>query len=227
MNQSRYNPVKTELTDRGLTSHTIDGGDGKLKTLHYSAVRAGLTWATSETPAFYVILGEEHVGKTKYQGERPHRGKLKFFKEQEISSLFLDKLFSKLSDDCVLFGCKHVYADLRDSHETDAEFFHSFVYDNEVGSISMQEAPFLENFALRVSLIKRFMNDGRLVDIPKNSIVREQLKRLATSDLEDAECEKRFYAVSALSFSIAAFYKLSGCSISPTFHPTRRKTLFK
>lgn len=219
-----YQVVKSKVEKNGVITHEVTGNNGKLKTFHYSAVRAGLNWPSPEASAFYVILAEEYVGKTKYEGQQRQRGKLKIFKEQEISSSFLDKLFSKFSDDCMLFGCKHAYTDLSDDHEADAEFFHNFIYDKKIPHISLEEAPFVDSFSLGVSLIKRFMSDGFL-DIPEDSVIREQLKRLAKSDLQDPQAEKRFNAVNALRFVIGAFYKF--IPTAGGFTPNRRKSFYK
>lgn len=217
-----YHVVKAETEKSGLIVHKIDVGNGKLKTFHYTSVRAGLSWSSAEAPAFYVIIGQEYVPKTKYEGQQPPKGKLKFFKEQEISSSFLHTLFNQLTDDCTLFNCRHVYTDLGDEHEADADFFNDFIYDKKIPHISLEEAPFVDSFGLGVSLIKRFMADGFL-NIPKDSQVREQLKRLARADLQDPQAARRFHAVNALRYVIGSFHK------SPMpgrrFHPKRKKSL--
>jgi len=216
-----YQIVKAETEKNGLIAHTLDMGGGKLETVRYTAVRAGLAWPSLEASAFYVIMGEEYVGKTKYEGQQRQRGKLKIFKEQEISSPFLDNLCLQLTDDCTLFNCKHVYTDLSHDHEADAQFFYDFVYAKKIPHIGLEEAPFVDSFALGISLIKRFMTDGFL-DIPKDSIAREQLKRVTKSHIGNPESEKRFHATTALRFCVAAYHKYVPTPLGP-YVPKRKK----
>ena len=200
-----YNVVKTETTKRGVIVHEVDSGDGELKSYHYAAIRGGLSWGSGESPAFFMILGEEFVDKTRFEGQVPPRGKLKVFTERQIPSPFLDKLFSALTDDCALFGCGYVYADLSDEHEESGKLFMEYVSEKKARYVSLEDAPFVNNFPLGVSLINRWLSEA-LLDLPKESLVRDQLKKLTKQDFGDSP-EQRFFAVNALRFVLGSFYK--------------------
>ena len=144
-----YLVTKFEFKD-GLIFHEVRTEDGKTKTITYNAIRAGLSWATSENPkSYYCILGDQTRG-TQFQGVAQPPAKLKFLEEKEINSLFLDELFQSITDACALYGCSTIYADLSDDFQDNADFFRKWAFEKELHYGNLQEAPFSSNFLLRV-----------------------------------------------------------------------------
>ncbi|MBN1841680.1 MAG: hypothetical protein JW883_05285 [Deltaproteobacteria bacterium] len=215
-----YNVIKTELTQKGIIVHKIAEGD-ELKTVHYSAVRCGLSWPSTEASGFYVILAEEYVDQTRFEGQKRPRGKLRFLKEREHPSVFLDKLFVNLTDDCALFHCGTVYSDLDVTREKDAEFYREWTYEKKIiHGKALEEAPYFDNFALGLSLIRRWVSDG-LLELPEDSITRKQLKNITKADV-DTLPPARVHAINALRFVVAAYHKYPPGPFMP-YTPTRKK----
>ena len=197
------NVINHEIKD-GLIFHKITDEDGKTQTVAYNAIRAGLSWPTTDNPkSYYCILGDRNTG-TKYQGVM-QPAKLKFLEEKEINSLFLDELFQSVTDACALFGCSTIYTDLSDDFQDNADFFHDWSFEKKLEYGHLEMAPFVNNFPLGLSIIRDWQKNGYL-EIPKDSIVRSQLKPISASDL-GLDLEKQSHAITGVKYCVAGFYK--------------------
>jgi hypothetical protein len=173
----------------------------------YSAVRAGLSWPQGLAPAYYCILGEEFLGIDE-EGRREQKGKLKLFAEYEFPGISLNDFFAKLTDDCHLFCCDSIYTDytfIGDKFGDFAEAFYDYTRNNNIKRGSIQPAPFVDNFLLGVSTIQDWIGTKRL-ELPEDTIVHQQLKRITKPDLEESP-EVTFYAINGLRFVVGAFDK--------------------
>ncbi len=216
-----YNKIKAEQTEHGIIVHEVDNGDETEK-IRYSAIRAGLNWPVKGSPGYYCILGEEFVGRDIFKKEQP-RGRITLLKELQASEPFLDVFFLPLTDDCTLFHCEKIYTDLTDEHEDDAQFYRDYKYKRNISLGNLEQAPYLGNFKLGISIIRSWI-DEQILQIPQDTIVYDQLSQIAKMDL-DASPETNYFAVNALRLGIGSFYK-SAPSTGKPFRPNRKKRFF-
>jgi len=197
--------------------HKVASGGVNPDIFKWAAIRAGLSWPSPNSPGFYILIGEEYLEESRYGSKS--RGKLQVFAEKNYQSLFLDGLFKALTDDCALYHCGKIYTDLpmEEDDNGEASLYREYAYLNHIPLGRLEEAPYSDNFALGVSLIKRWQENGLLV-LPEDSLVRRELKILTKEDLADKP-EIRFPAINALRFVISAFEKFKPSS--GTFRPKR------
>ena len=65
----------SNIIEAKLSNGVIIHKDASGKIFRYAAVRGGLSWPSADAPGFYIILGEEWRGPTKYEGEKQKKGK--------------------------------------------------------------------------------------------------------------------------------------------------------
>jgi hypothetical protein len=197
----------TDIIEAKVTNGVITHKDTSGEIFRYTAVRCGLSWPSAEASGFYVVLGEEWRGPTIYEGREGEKGKLILLKEQEIESPLLNELLPRITDDCTQFACEKVYTDLSENFEGYAEFYHRYIYDKNINYGRLCDAPYSDaaNFLLGVSIIKIWLKDV-LLELPPDSLTRNQLRGLSDEDLKDSP-EVKFPAVNALRHSVNAFYK--------------------
>jgi len=215
MNIDQYHVVEAKHSKLGAIIHEVNVGE-ETKICKYSKIYGGLAWATFSFSACYQLWGEEYVGGTRYEGQEAPRGKLRFFVERRIDSLFLEELFRPLADDCTLYLCTEVFANLDEEHEDEAKHFQEFVHSNKI-NISLAEPPY-SSLSLRLSLLKQYTDKG-YVDLPEGSGVRKELQQLTRSSIEEVD---QFPSVLALSHVIAGFHRFGGPPRRP-FTPKRTK----
>ncbi len=227
MEVNQYYPVETKKTENGITVHKVNTGKEQLEIFPYFSIRAGLNWpvieGTLSCPGYYCILGEQYKDEVRFEGKEDLRGNLIFFKEYESPNLFLDRFFQQLTDDCTLYHCDKLYAEeinLNEKHEHYAEAFRDYASRNETRHGYLVDAPYQNDFLVRVNLIQRWIGDG-LLKLPQNTIVYQQLKSMSEESLGDSPRIK-FYAVNALGFALGGFHKTRGPSLSG-FIPDRTR----
>lgn len=213
------NVINAEKNDHGFIIHTTSDGKTKENELVYTAVRAGLKWPTKESMGYYCILGEEYNEADKFTKANPS-SKLRLLAEREIPISFFDTLFKQLTDDCRMYCCDKVFTELGEEHEDQAGFYREYLYENKIGFGQLNEAPYVSNFILGISIIRRWLDDGRL-DIPDDSIAIQQLRSLTDVDLQSSP-EKKYHTVNGLRYAIAAFHKFRP-SYGPPWKPKRAK----
>ena len=213
-----YNVLKAEKNEKGIVIHTVIDPENGEKKLVYSAVRGGLAWPTKESNGYFCVLGEEYNDQDKFTKEKP-TSKVRFFAEREVPITFLDELFKQLTDDCRLHLADKVYTDLSEEYEDNAEFYREYCYENKIGVGQFSEAPYMKNFMFGISVIRRWLDDGRL-DISPDSIAAKQLESITDIDLQGSP-EIKYPAINGLRYAIAAFHKFRP-SFGPPFKPKRR-----
>jgi hypothetical protein len=217
-----YNVVETEQTRQGVIIHKVARA-GKLESVYYTAIRAGLSWPSPEAPGFYIILAQDHLNKTRFKDQPQQKGKLRFLKEYECPGVFLDKLCAVLTDDCTLYRCATIYADVSEEYEQNAEFFRQWAYDKHVTfGRDIEEAPYAKNFSLGISLIRHWLTEG-LLEIPKGSVCHRQLKHIERSKIDNLPIET-FYGIEALRHVLGSFHKYSPMP-GRSFQPRRKRSL--
>ncbi len=208
-----YDLIKCERRPNGIVIHHVASKDGETRIVKYSDVRAGLSWPQASAPAYYCMLGEEFL--TEEEGIQKQKGGLRWFAEYEFPGLSLNDFFAKLTDDCVQFGCHKIYTDMGENCRDFVIEFGDYVREKSIRQGDLDPAPFVDNFFLGVSIIEDWTRTKRL-ELPQDTIVYEQLKRITKPDLEESP-ELIFYAVNALCFVVAAFHKYR-----PYHSPKRR-----
>ena len=199
----------TDIIEAKVTNGVITHKDASGEIFRYRAVLGGLSWPCAEASGFYVILGEEWRGSTIYEGREGEKGKLILLKEQEIESPLLNELLPRITDDCTQFACQKVYTDLSEDFEGYAEFYLRYIYDKNLNYGRLHDAPYSDttNFVLGIAIIKNWLKDV-LLELPPDSLTRNQLRELSDEDLKGSP-EVKFPAVNALRHAVSAFYKFS------------------
>jgi hypothetical protein len=213
--------VKIEKDEKtGVTLHHFADGGKKA----WAAIRAGLSWPTEEANGYFIILGEEYVGGTIYEGQEPPRGKILLLAEREVSSFFLDDTLRPLTDECALYGCRAVYADFDEETEANMEnvtLAREYV-SKQKSSISFQSAPFQGKFKVGLDILRPYLNEG-ILDLPASSMAQQQLDILSQADLVDKP-EVKFVAVNGLRFVMGAFHKFRPNGLG-VYHPPRGRQI--
>lgn len=197
--------VKARRAEKGIIVHELDNGEIR----QYIAVRGGLSWplmTEKPLPAYCCIVGEELISAP--QREQNQRGKLIFLREYEAPDILLQsEFFTKLTDDAHLFECNTFYTVTKEFRGEDysgcTERFQRFVYENKI-AVHLEEAPWAADPDHGIGYIKEWMKKG-LLELPEESIVRNQLKMLVDQKLN--QVPQMFNAVNALSFVICSFEK--------------------
>jgi len=211
----KYNVVNVTRDDERVIIHEVDTGEGTPRTFKYTAIWGGLKWPAGNFPAYYCILGQtvEKDYSDRYIAGKS--GPLRFFAEHQGKMVLKpDKFFLKLTDDISKFGCDEIYTTTGDEWSCYTCLLEDYEKDKQLNPVFLQDAPFIDDFGQRLALITTWMNKGTL-DLPVNSIAREQLKSLTEDDLESEDLGDRLYAVSALGFAVGAFQKHSPRPIPP------------
>ncbi|MFC1544980.1 hypothetical protein ACFL4X_02320 [Gemmatimonadota bacterium] len=185
--------------------HQVDQGNGNIQIFNYSSIKGGLSWPTAASPAYYCIWGETFLEHIDTRSNNRSRGKLVLFAEKEFVAFSLKEFFLKLTDDTSLYLCEDVYTDLNEEFSGYEESFRNYADKVKIKSGSLQQAPYSDNFLLGLSFIKDWHKSNSL-DLPKDSILYRQLKKINVADLEDSP-ETKFYAINAFRYAIAAFEK--------------------
>lgn len=90
----------------------------------------------------------------------------------------------------------------------------------KVFSGQVEMAPFADNFLVGVSLIKDWLDAGRLL-LPPETIVYKQLKQIGRTELAAPDVREKYFAVNALRFTIGALEKYT----PPAPHRRRRRII--
>lgn len=190
--------IKSNIEKRGTIQLVFDD-DTELK-FPRNGIRAGLSWPQQEIPAYYVILGMEMLETSVSYS----KSRLTLLTEREVCDLSLQTLFQSLGDDCTLTCCQDIYAQTNERFEEFASAFYEYERHNRMYG-RLVPAYFPDNFDLGVSLIRDHL-DKRLLQLPEDSILLEQLKQICREDLKDSP-EKRFYAINALRHALSSFFR--------------------
>lgn len=155
-------------------------------------IRGALVWATSHSPNYYCVFAQKD--EVNPQGKSP----LLLLSEGE-AELPRD-LFQKLVKDARRYACGQFYVGFDRKNWEFVNLFRDFCQYQRIPNIELTKAPLIENFNLGVALIKEW---AKALEVPESSILRNQLKDMEMSDVDDKP-EERFYAVNALRFIVAS-----------------------
>jgi hypothetical protein len=99
--------------------------------------------------------------------------------------------------------------------------FRRYLSDNEIPYVTLEGAPYVDNYLYTVQIINDFRNKERFT-VPENTTAFDQLSAIKKSDLEHKP-EMFFYAVEAVRHVVGAYSKYRpGPSLSG-FKPDRNK----
>lgn len=191
-----------EQNKRGIITHLVPEGKPEPERYKYSSIRAGLSWPGSH-PAYFIILGEEHLNYIDQHAG--YRKKITFLSEYQCEDLDLEIVFDKLTDDLILTGGKDIYTDVSGHFETFQQQFWTWQDRKRQNKFILHKAPFAENWTSGISDITARIKDKTLI-LKDNLIIKEQLKKIARSDLNKNPRE-HFWAVEALCHVVSSFKK--------------------
>jgi hypothetical protein len=173
----------------------------KTETLSLRGIRAGLSWPAPNAPGIYLLLGQSTRKNT--MGDYM----LHLLKEGQES--IPSKLFEQMTNDLGVFFGEEIYSDVSERFKSYVLAFDTFrKQDRRRQRLYLKSAPFYQDFSHGIFTIRGRVKENSL-QIPKNSIVYEQLKSITTEDLKK-EPEERFFAINALRFAVGAF-EISDC----------------
>lgn len=220
--------LESRRTEKGPVVATVITEDGKREQKVFSAVRCGLALATPTTATYFIVLGQEHRGGTRFEGQKPEPGKIIFLTEHLSPSMFFPHILDSLTDAAVRYAFSQVFLDydLEEGRRVDeVSFLKTLIYEKRMAMpLSFSTAPFYEDFFFGIGIVNSFLEDGLLV-LPDQCLVKEQLKNLQRAELASGEGETKFAALNALRFAIGAFYKF-GPPSAPYTPPRNRKPSF-
>lgn len=178
-------------------SATVKKPDGKQITFFCRDIRGALVWPTINSPGYYCIFGQRD--DVTPQGKLP----LQFLGE---ASLELPKqIYQKVMQDAKRFVCYEFYNDYQDGNDELIRAFYEYCRYQRNANVKFTKAPFSKSFHIGILLIKEWIKKNAL-NIPNDTILREQLKNIDTADLTEKP-EEKFFAVNALRFIVATVEK--------------------
>jgi len=211
--------LESKKAKRGVIVHKADTGQNDIETFQYSAIRAGLSFPTVTSDGHYLILAEEFIEKSRYEGVEKPRGKFIFLSEGSFSGLNLNDLFKELTDDCASFSADKVFTILERPDEDKAVHpYQEYLRNQSVYSVQLCDAPYGNDFLLGFSILKQWLKES-LLQIPADSQILDELKQIQRQDLDDVA--EKYPGINALRYVLGAFYKFKP-SNGPGFRPTRK-----
>jgi hypothetical protein len=217
--------LEAKLTKQERVVATVITDGGKKEQKEFSAVRAGLSLATPTAGGYWVVLGQEYRGGTRFEGQVPEAGKIHFLKEHLSPSMFFPHILDSLSDAAARYLFHDVYLDYDQEEERKTEeisFLNDLLYKRQLAvPLGFSTAPYYKDFFFGISIINNFLERGLLV-LADTCLAREQLRNLKKGDLEPGEGEAKFEALNALRFVIASFHKFPPDPRGPYTPPRRR-----
>jgi hypothetical protein len=198
--KNEYQLIKGERLPSGTIKHEILLPGGHPEERQYFDVRIGLTWPGNDNPAYAAIVGEAWFDKNKYASKR---GEMCLIGETEYNGLSIHRFLDTLIDAYVAYCVSTIYADLEQEDYKNA--FFDYCDSKKITGISIEQAPYAQDFYLGLSQIRDVDNAGNLV-IPKTSAVFDEMRRIQRADLQN-QPEIKFPRLNALRYIIGGFGK--------------------
>ena len=165
---------------------------GKLQRVDtYSITCAGLSWPSGNSQGYYCIFGLKKESTT--------RGKKPLVLLAEGQHHPMEKFFEKLTFYANRLYCERLFAN--NENEKFEDSLRKFVRERKIDNIRLFDSS--EDFQHGTTLISQRKTDHAL-EIPENTILREQVRIMTPEDLKDKP-EERFYAVMALCRVLSFF----------------------
>ena len=178
-------------------SVTLKKPDGKQTTFFCRDIRGALVWPTLNSPGYYCIFAQRN--------DSTPQGKLPLQLLGETVEELPKHIFQNLMKDAKRLGCYEFYNDYQDGNEELIRAFYEYSRYQRNANIKFTKAPFSKSFHIGILLIKEWVKNNAL-NIPNNTILRDQLKNIDTADLTEKP-EEKFFAVNALRFIVATVEK--------------------
>ena len=173
----------------------ITKDNGQIEREHLRGARGGLSWPSSSSPGFYIILGQ--LSKTLPNGRRP----LRFLKEG--SHHIVSNLFQEMLNAMGEFQAYEIFSDVSFKYQNYILDFHHFYRTRKLQRIKLLPAPYFQSFGHRIYVTKKWVQDGAL-EIGEAATLREQLRTIKEDDLKQ-NAQELFGGVNALGYVVAAF----------------------
>jgi len=181
----------------GLMVLEIKEGD-KVEEKTFIGVRCGLSWPTALNPGgYFCLMGQE--AKSLITGERP------LLIVREFQAMTMPALFEKMFDEMGIFGCTEIFTDFSSRFATYIHALDSYKRaKRELQEARIKPAPYAENFIHGNDMITKWIKVIKGLTIPKDFIIRSQLREIRESDLK-GEPQEKFFAMNALRYVLGAF----------------------
>lgn len=160
----------------------------------YFITRAGISWATANSPFYYCILG------SKNEPTLTDKWPLVLLAEGETETMEL--FFERLTRYVKKLFCEWTVADFKNNFENSLL---KFVRAAKIEGIRRYDSSeFMEgDLEHSIALIRQWRRDNALV-IPKDTILGKQIRSMTPEDLKDKP-DERYYAVMALCRVLGSF----------------------
>jgi hypothetical protein len=174
--------------------------------------RAGITFPTGRLPGYYVIMGRR-------SGVSP-TGKRELIFMAEGENLNHELLFGLLTDDCMRYKCKTVYATLprQDRRGGIGGFDDLWRYiKNKKVNLALTQAPAAQDVEYGKALIREYGEEG-MIDLPPSDLrlttLAAHMKDMVGAATEATQDEKgpdesKFYAFHAFRHVVCGFVKFN------------------
>ena len=164
----------------------------------FKGVRCGLSWPNPINPGgYFCLVAQESMSRI--TGEYP------LWVIREFSSPMMITLFEKMFDEMGIFGCFEIFTDLSSRFATYIHALDSYKRSKrELQPAQIKPAPYSESFLHGFDMIAKWIKVIKGLTIPKDFIIRSQLREIREADLK-GEPQEKFYAMNALRYVLAAF----------------------
>ena len=194
----RYQIIESRKTRDGI-EYTVGSGS-EIETLQFTDIRGAWAWPTDRSPFYWCLVAQEHTDTDSFDEMNTY---FELVAEGIDYGLDLDTRFGALTDVSALYLC-NFYADLSAVHEEEAAAYYDFQSKHSSKNGSLAPAPYADNFRLGVELTKSWVRERRL-DIPKDTVVFDQLSRITNADLADRALKESFFAIETLRHVISSY----------------------
>jgi len=222
--------------DTAVVVHELVDPFGELdpETVKYRKIWGGVAWPTDMSPAYACFVGQLFMEATRFE-KQAIKEPLILLSECQSDELTLEDFLHKVTDESVRLFADKVYANLgrdwSEEHEQEGEgkfsgyvtSFRRYLSDNEIPYVTLEGAPYVDNYLYTVQIINDYRQKERLT-VPEKTTAFEQLSTIKKSDLQNNP-ESFFYAVEAVRHVVGAYSKYRpGPSLSG-FVPDRNKRI--
>jgi len=157
-------------------------------------MRAGISWASANTPGYYCIFGLKK--ESNLEDKKP----IVLLAEGQHHPM--EKFFERLTLNANTLYCERLFANIENNKGFE-DSLRKFVLERKIDNIRPLDSSQFEDFQHGAALISQWKTDHAL-EIPENTILGKQIRTMTPEDLRDKP-EERFYAVMALIRVLGSF----------------------
>ena len=206
----QYDIIRSKRQKNGIIIHEMEDGSKS----YFADIRGGLSWPdlTTNTPAYYCVLGQEYIACTSYEKGLDNEGSLRLLAEYKSESILAQStFFRRLTDDSQRLYCQEFYTtDVEcPGNERDPKImsFERYRSENRIDDpfVTLRQASFVDDlkFPFVETGVRRELGK---ISILENSILHQQLMATGPEDLKDS-VGFRFNAIHAYRYALASFFK--------------------